>query len=277
MTPSLRLSGLIAALLLAPLFMSTSAAQQDQKTPTAEQQLIERVKKEVMEELRQGEFLRQQIQLGIKDFIKKQKQAKVAARAARQRLANERAKNVRRVSRARDHIYGDPNAPISLIEYSDFECPYCKRFHPTAKKIVETYAGKVNWVYRHFPLRFHNPGAQKQAEASECANALGGNDAFWKFTDAIYARTRSNGKGFPLTKLTPLATEIGLDGEKFQHCLDSGKQAARVNEDTAEAARIGVTGTPATIILHNQTGETRLKTGAQPLAVFKAVIDKMLN
>ena len=109
------------------------------------------------------------------------------------RQAAQQAKNVRPVSAERDHIYGNPDAPISLIEYSDFECPYCKRFHVTAKSVVEAFDGKVNWVYRHFPLAFHNPGAQKQAEASECASELGGNDAFWKYTDALYARTKSGG------------------------------------------------------------------------------------
>jgi protein-disulfide isomerase len=113
--------------------------------------------------------------------------------------------------------------------------PFCKRFHATPKELVQAYAGKVNWVYRHFPLAFHNPGAQKQAEASECANELGGNDAFWKYSDAIYARTQSNGKGFPLTQLAPLATEIGLDGETFRQCLDSGKYTARVQEDLEKA------------------------------------------
>jgi protein-disulfide isomerase len=184
---------------------------------------------------------------------------------------------VRRVSGGRDHIYGDPQAAITIVEYSDFECPFCKRFHATPKELVQAYAGKVNWVYRHFPLAFHNPGAQKQAEASECANELGGNDAFWKYSDAIYARTQSNGKGFPLTQLAPLATEIGLDGETFRQCLDSGKYTARVQEDLEEGARIGVTGTPASILLNNQTGETRFKGGAQPVAVFKTDIEGMLK
>ena len=71
-----------------------------------------------------------------------------------------------------DPVKGNPDATVTIVEFSDFQCPFCKRFHPTARKIVETYQGKVNWVYRHFPLNFHNPGAQKEAEASECANAL---------------------------------------------------------------------------------------------------------
>lgn len=259
--------------------MSTASAQQavDPKLMTDEQRLTEKIKQEVMKELREGDFLRQQIELGIPEHARKQQEAQVTARAQAARLANEKAKNVRRVSGARDHIYGNPQAAISIIEYSDFECPFCKRFHATPKELVQTYAGKVDWVYRHFPLAFHNPGAQKQAEASECANELGGNDAFWKYGDAIYARTQSNGKGFPLTQLVPLATEIGLDGDKFRQCIDSGKYAARVQEDIAEGTQIGVSGTPASVLLNNQTGETRFKSGAQPIAAFKADLDSMLK
>jgi protein-disulfide isomerase len=239
--------------------------------------LIQKIKEEIIKELRDSEFLRREIEAGIQDYVKKQRDAQVAAQVGNERLAKVKAENLRRVSSPRDHVYGNTNAPISLIVYSDFECPFCKRFHSTAKEIVDAYQGKVNLVYRHFPLSFHNPGAQKQAEASECANELGGNDAFWQFTDAIYARTRSNGKGFPVANLTPLATEIGLDGEQFRQCLDSGKQATRVKEDFTEGAQIGITGTPANFLLHNRTGETRVKSGAQPVTAFKADIDKMLN
>ena len=155
------------------------------------------------------QWLEQKIEEGIVRYIEKQQEAQ-------KRFRKKSFDDVRRVSPARDHIYGNPDAEISLIEYSDFECPFCKRFHPTAKKVVEAYVGKVNWVYHHFPLEFHNPGAQKEAEVSECANELGGNEAFWKYADLIYARTRSNGRGFPLENLTPLAEEIGLDGIKFK-------------------------------------------------------------
>lgn len=272
--------GLIIVLVSAPLLWLLNDARQetaDQKARLDEQQLVERVKQAVMNELHNEEFLDDQIALGIQDYIKKQRQDRVTARAEKQRLASEKTKHVRRVSSTRDHIFGNPDAAISLIEYSDFECPFCKRFHSTAKDVVQAYGGQVNWVYRHFPLYFHNPGAQKQAEASECANDLGGGNAFWKYTDAIYARTRSNGKGFAVTKLVPLATEIGLDAKQFYECLESGKFAARVEEDIVEGRQIGITGTPGNILLHNQTGETRFKSGAQPLAAFKVDIDAMLN
>lgn len=241
-----------------------------------EEALIERVKAEILEELRDSEAMRQAVEAGIKDYASRQQEARAKAREERSRLASEKAKNVRRVSAERDHIYGSPDAVVSLIEYSDFECPYCKRFHATAKSIVAAYPDQVNWVYRHYPLRFHNPGAQKQAEASECANELGGNDAFWKFTDAVYARTKSGGKGFPLAKLTPLAQEMGLDGHAFNECLESGRFAARVKEDLEEGAGAGITGTPGNILLHNVSGEVRLEAGAKPVEVLKRQIDRLL-
>jgi protein-disulfide isomerase len=266
-------------ILTASSLVSRASAQQGSAAKsvlTEEQSLIEKIKTEILKELREGDFLQQQIDLGIQNYIKRQEESQAAARAEEARLANERVKNVRRVS-ARDHIYGNPDAPVSLIEYSDFECPFCKQFHSTAMEIVDAYAGKVNWVYRHFPLVMHNPGAQKQAEASECVRQLGSNDAFWKFTNAIYHRTLSNGNGFPLTQLAPLGREIGVNDKQLQECIDSGKYAARVQEDFDEGSQIGVTGTPASILIHNVTGEVILKVGAQPMDGFKPDIDKLLD
>ncbi|MFQ5757713.1 MAG: DsbA family protein [Acidiferrobacterales bacterium] len=221
--------------------------------------------------------LAEKIAIGIEQYVQKQMEARRRAQSQARMSAAEKAKNVRRVSATRDHIYGNSDAKISLIEYSDFECPFCKRFHPTAKHIVDAYDGKVNWVYRHFPLAFHNPGAQKQAEASECANEQGGNEAFWNYADAIYARTKSNGKGFPLGSLVPLATEIGLDAKKFQECLDTGRYTARVKEDFNEGARIGISGTPGNVLLNNETGAVTLTPGAVPFAALKGQIDQLLN
>lgn len=255
----------------------TELQQSDALAQPIRQQLMQQVKQDILTELQKGEFLSQQIQAELQKYAQRQQQAQQKARAERQRIAQEKAKNVRRVSKTRDHIYGNPDALISLIEYSDFECPYCKRFHPTARQIVDTYEGKVNWVYRHFPLNFHNPGAQKEAEASECANELGGNAAFWKYTNRIYERTTSNGKGFPIENLVPLAEEIGLDREKFQACFNSGRHTARVQEDLTEGSNSGITGTPGNILLHNKTGEVRLRAGALPIGAMKAEIDQMLK
>ena len=185
------------------------------------------------------------------------------------------AKDVPKVTKD-DHVRGDRNSRIALIEYSDIECPFCKRFHPTAQQVIDTYKGKVMWVYRHYPLAFH-ANAQKEAEASECANELGGNDAFWKYVDAIYERTTSNGTGFALDQLVPLAVELGLNEAKFKECLDSGKYATHVKEDMNGGSKAGVTGTPGNILLDTKTGKTKLIPGAVPFETIKAAIDEMLK
>lgn len=271
---------LVAALLISGSLVFFGLQQRSVHDTTVtidEERLIRRVKEEIFAELQNGEFLEQRVEAGIQKYIEKQREAQRQAQAEQQRRANEMAKNVPRVSEIRDHIYGHPEAVISLIEYSDFECPYCKAFHPTAKKIVEAYDGKVNWVYRHYPLGFHNPAAQKEAEASECITDLAGNEAFWKYADLIYQRTALNGKGVPIEKLASLAEEIGLEGEPFQACLDSGKYAERVQKDFQEGSESGITGTPGNILLNNQTGEARLKAGALSFEALKAEIDQMLK
>lgn len=175
-----------------------------------------------------------------------------------------------------DHYKGSKDARITLIEYSDYECPFCERFHPTAQQAVDDYNGQVNWVYRHFPLSFH-ANAQKEAEGAECADEQGGDKAFWAFTDKIFERTTSNGTGFALTALAPLAEEIGLNKAKFQECLDSGKFAQHVQADMVEGGDAGVTGTPGTFVYDNETGNSELIPGALPFAQIKPVIDQMIN
>lgn len=267
--------GLIAfTMVLGSILFNTgwlSAQEPPMQGAIDEEALIQRIKAEVIQELREDDFLQQEIDAGIERYVEQQREAQARAPDEKAR------KNVRPVSRERDHILGNPDAEISLIEYSDFECPYCKSFHPVAKRIIEAFDGKVNWVYRHFPLDFHNPLAQKEAEASECAAELGGNDAFWKYADLIYERTKSNGKGFPIEGLAPLATEIGLDEKAFQACLDSGRYAKRVKEDMENGVRSGVSGTPGNILLNNKTGKAKFKPGAAPFELLKAEIDRLLR
>lgn len=176
----------------------------------------------------------------------------------------------------KDHVRGSRNARIALIEYSDTECPFSKRYHPTAQQAFDTYNGKVMWVYRHYPLAMH-VNAQKEAEATECANELGGNDMFWRYIDAIYDRTSSNGTGYALDQLVPLAKEFGLNEATFKNCLDSGKYTQSVKDDLDGGTRAGVTGTPGTILLDTKTGKTALISGAVPFEQLKQSIDEMLK
>lgn len=175
----------------------------------------------------------------------------------------------------KDHIRGDLKAELVLVEYSDLECPFCKSFHSTMNKIIKDYQGKVAWVYRHYPLDFH-ANAQKEAEASECVAELGGNEAFWKYVDAIFERTTSNGTGFALDKLAPLAKEIGLNEKKFKECLDSGRYTQMVKDQMEAGGRAGVQGTPNTFVVA-KNGKKDFIGGALPYEQVKAQIDALLK
>lgn len=174
-----------------------------------------------------------------------------------------------------DHVRGNANAKVTLVDYSDLECPFCKNFNPTLQGLLKTYDGKIKLAYRHFPLSFHQ-NAQKEAEASECVAELGGNDKFWQFVDTVFERTTSNGLGFALEKLGPLAAELGVDQAQFQACLDSGKYTQLVKDETADGTTGGVSGTPSTFII-DAKGNSQLVVGAQPLESMKTVIDQALS
>lgn len=169
-----------------------------------------------------------------------------------------------------DHVLGNPDAPIKLIEYSDFECPYCGSFHPTMQQVIDEYGDRLAWVYRHFPLTSIHPNAQRAAEASECVAELGGNDAFWEYAEVLFA-----GSGLDEVFLTSAASQVGINKSKFSDCLNSGKYTQKVNESLISGQKAGVTGTPGTIIL-TEDGRTQLIPGALPFAQVKAAIEALL-
>jgi protein-disulfide isomerase len=175
-----------------------------------------------------------------------------------------------------DLIRGDKNAKLTLIEYSDLECPYCQTFHPTMKQLLEEYKGKIRWVYRNFPLSFH-ANAQIEAEAALCVGKLGGDDKHWDFIDKIYERTTANGTGFAKTALGPLAKEVGVDQTKFQKCLDSGEMTQAVKDQETDGGKGGVTGTPTTLLVDENGKTLDGIPGAYPLDQAKTYIDKALT
>jgi protein-disulfide isomerase len=220
------------------------------------------------------------IKQAFKSFVDEQQTQQVAQQQQQQdqqdKQSEQQAKqNLKPVSSA-DHIRGNVKAKITLVNYSDFECPYCKKFHPIAQQMMAAYGDNIDWVYRHYPLSFHDPMATKEAEASECVAEQGGNDAFWKYADMVYDRTQSGGNGLSVDDLMKIVGDIGLNKASFKTCLDSGKYTAKVKQDIAEGEKAGVSGTPANIFVNNVTGEVRVLNGAQPLATFKQAIDEML-
>ncbi len=178
---------------------------------------------------------------------------------------------------AEDHIRGDINAPVKIVEYSDTECPFCKRFHTTMKEVMDEYGKdrKVAWVYRHFPLDQLHSKARKEAEATECAAELGGNDKFWAYLDRLMEVTPAN-NGLDPTELPKIAEYVGLDKNKFNECLASGKYAQKIEEHVQNAVATGGNGTPWSIVV-SKKGKKYPLSGAQPYTSVKQLIDIALQ
>jgi len=178
--------------------------------------------------------------------------------------------DIQAIDTSTDHLRGSADATITILEYSDLECPFCARVHPTIQQVLKDYGDKVNWVFRHYPLSFH-ANAQKAAEATECAAELGGNDKFWAMVDMIYE------KGSDITQLGTYAKNIGLNQTAFQTCVDSGKYATKTAEMLQSGTKAGIQGTPGNLIINNKTKKVAVVSGAQPLANFKTAIDGLLK
>ncbi len=161
-----------------------------------------------------------------------------------------------------DHIKGNPNAKITLVEFSDFECPFCAKHYPTLNKILADYNGKVRLVYKHFPLSFH-ANSQKASEASECASEQG---KFWEYHDKLF---ENQSQGFSVDKFKQWAKDLGLNSGQFNSCLDSDKYSSKIQSDFQEGSAKGVNGTPATFV------NGKLISGALPYESFKSIIDSI--
>ena len=183
-----------------------------------------------------------------------------------------------------DPVLGDKNAPLTMIEFSDYECPFCKRHftdvYPQLKKdYIDT--GKVKLVFRDFiAVPTHNPLATSEAMAASCAKDQGGDAMYFKYHDAIFTKTISNGNGMAISELPAIAKSLGLNVSTFQSCLDSNKYKDEVAKDIADASKAGVNGSPSFFVgksTSNGTINGTIIVGAQPFAAFKVIIDEMLK
>jgi len=178
-----------------------------------------------------------------------------------------------------DPIRGDPNAPITIVEFSDFQCPFCARFHvQTLPSLLEEYidTGKVNLVYRDFPIQSIHPNALPAAVAAECANEQGN---YWEYHDTLFekqsgwSRLDSN---TAISTFSQYATDIGLEQQQFDSCLGSGKYLEEVQGDLSDGRDYDITGTPGFFIGNEEIGFVKLN-GAQPFDSFKRIIDAQLD
>lgn len=167
------------------------------------------------------------------------------------------------VSADDDPFLGGKNAPVTIIEFTDYQCPFCGRARPTVKEVIAKYGDKVKYVLRDYPLEFH-PNAQKAAEAAQCANDQG---KYWEYSDILWA----NQQTLQPENLKKYAGEAKLDTKKFDECLDSGKYTEEVKKDFTDGAKAGVNGTPSFFI----NGQSI--TGARPIEDFQEIIDEQLR
>lgn len=172
-------------------------------------------------------------------------------------------------------IYGNLNARFSLVEFSETECPFCIRHQDTMKSLVDTSKGNINWEWKHLPLGSHNPAAMTQAVIGECIAEQKGNRYFWAYIDEVFESSRGNGQG--VQDLLGLVESYDVDLDEIRKCAASSEARAIVDEDIELAGSLGISGTPATFVVDNQTGNSQVVTGAQPSGVFTSTIKRLMD
>ncbi|MFB6241106.1 MAG: DsbA family protein [Gemmatimonadota bacterium] len=159
---------------------------------------------------------------------------------------------------------GPEDAPVTVVEFTDYECPFCRRYYrQTYHRLLDAYEGEIRYVVRNFPLSIH-PNARKAAEAAECAHNQG---RFWDYHDHLF----EHADALEPADLKRYARELGLDGARFDRCLESGKESGTVESDLAAGRRLGIQGTPTFFV------NGRPLVGAQPFTAFRAAIDRALG
>lgn len=182
---------------------------------------------------------------------------------------NKQPINAKSLIESNDPVLGNKDAGISIIEFSDFQCPFCGRAYTGAIADFKASSyfknGDVNLVYKQFPLVSIHPYAQKAAEASLCADEQG---KFWEYHNKLF----ENQGALTLTDLKTYASQVGLDTEKFNSCLDNSKYASETAKETAQGTSVGIQGTPGFVIVNKKTGDATSISGAYPWSQFEAAI-----
>lgn len=174
-----------------------------------------------------------------------------------------------------DYIRGNPNAPILLIEYSDYDCPFCKQYHDTMNQIMDEkgVTGRVAWVYRQFPVAQLHPNSPKISEAALCVGDIGGNDSFWQFTDLIFEQ-RDATDPTNVTLLPDYAEASGVDKAAYIECMSSGRMAPAVVASAEDAYNAGARGTPYTVVVAGN--QQAVITGAQPYDIVDSIVTNLI-
>jgi protein-disulfide isomerase len=175
-----------------------------------------------------------------------------------------------------DYIRGNPNAPILIIEYSDYDCPFCKQYHSTLSQIMSEYGvtGKVAWVYRQFPIAQLHPNSPRVSEAALCVGELGGNDAFWTFTDLVFEEREAN-EATNVARIPDYVAAAGVDAAAHAECLSSGRMTEAVTDSVEDAFNLGARGTPYTVVMVGN--QQAVINGAQSYDTVKSIVDNLIG
>jgi protein-disulfide isomerase len=174
-----------------------------------------------------------------------------------------------------DYILGNRDADVVVVSFMDFDGPFSKIFYETMQSITDEYSrNEVAWVYRHFPLEQLHPNAKYIAQASECVGEEEGIDAFWEFADMVFGGRDANQRT-DLDQLVEYVDEIGMNNRQFEGCLEDDDTLSLVQDDYADAIRLGAQGTPYSVVLAD--GDMGKINGAQPYSAVKQIIDNLLE
>ena len=219
------------------------------------------------------------IERGIQRYIQKQNEARAKQEEERQRRQIDLAKNARPVDPARDRIHGKLDAAVSVIVYTDLECPYCKRFAGVPEQSIVKYGDRANVVFRHYPLDFHGDNARLGAALAECVGRQAGSKAFFAFMNDWFRQTVSNGKGLQRGESQAREMAASAGAKKWpaiEKCAKDPAVAQLVQDDMADGIRSGINGTPGTIVRNNRSGYTVAVSGAVPQEQLEQAIAKAL-
>lgn len=264
-------------LLMAPIIAATllagcgaSKAQAEDVDP----QLVDAV----IQQLQDSGKLDDAVKDSLRNLAMERQKQRAEAQQKRLEKLEKKASKLTISDLSKEHVLGNPDALVTMIEYSDFECPFCKRFHGTPQKVQEKFGDKVNLVYRSMPLSFHGHAAVLEARAGECAARLGGNEVFWKYSNDLFKYSQSNGKGLGEGEtIYTLAAKYDLNKEKFKACLKDPAIEQRIKQNLETAGGLGITGTPTTIVRNNKTGATEVVVGARSVEHLTAAVNKVLG
>lgn len=201
--------------------------------------------------------------------------------APQQVVSNDTADEVQATSGPRpvdesDYIRGNPNAPILLIEYSDYDCPFCKQFHDTMKQIMDEFAveGRVAWVYRQYPIEQLHPNSPRISEAALCVGDLGGSTAFWQFSDLIFEQ-REFDAPTNIVKLPSYAERVGVDREAYNACMSEGRMQQAVLDSVKDGFDAGIRGTPYTYVVAGN--QQAVINGARSYETVRGIVTNLID